>query len=52
MSMRATLAYLVQAHTPYGFQLFATIGGGIMVFAPTSKGGDRDVGTVAARLYL
>lgn len=34
-----TVAYLAQAHTPYGFQLFATIGGGIMVFAPTSKGG-------------
>ena len=36
----ATLAYLVQGHTPYGFQLFASIGGGFMVFDPTSKGGD------------
>ena len=34
-----TLSYMVQAHTGYGFQVFATIGGGIMVFAPTSKGG-------------
>jgi opacity protein-like surface antigen len=33
-----TLAYLVQAHT-HGFQLFASLGGGIMVFAPTAKGG-------------
>jgi opacity protein-like surface antigen len=35
-----TFAYLVQAHTPYGFQLFASLGGGFMVFDPTSKGGD------------
>jgi opacity protein-like surface antigen len=35
-----TLNYMVEAHTAYGFQLFATIGGGIMVFDPTSKGGN------------
>jgi hypothetical protein len=34
-----TLSYLAQANTEYGFQVFATIGGGIMVFAPTRLGG-------------
>jgi opacity protein-like surface antigen len=35
-----TFAYLAQAHVPYGFQLFASLCGGIMIFDPTSKGGN------------